>query len=70
MLLEKHTIWLREHEEHLAFAPVAVVYLKSIFGEIEIRICELCGYEDVFCLHTKNVVDTKTLFIECRLCGY
>ena len=63
------TIWLKEHEDHLAFAPTTVLYLKNVLGELEIRVCDTCGYEDVRCLHIKNEIDHKKRLIECRLCG-
>ena len=68
-------IYLKEHEEHYLFAPTTVVYMKNILGELEIRVCTICDYEDVVCLHIKNsklVLRTPLgpkFTIECLLCG-
>ncbi len=67
--LEQRVIYDEEHRKHVAFATTSVVYLSSDKGQLEIRVCDTCGYEDVACLHVKNKIDGIKLKLICRLCG-
>ncbi len=67
--LEDKVIYSEEHKKHLSFIPTTVVFVRNDLGEIEIRTCTSCGYEDVTCLHTKNDIDFELLKIRCLLCG-
>ena len=68
-IVEPKPIWLKEHEEHLNFAGYTVVTMGSYLGKIEIKVCLLCGYEDVSCLHINVEVDTRLITMNCKLCG-
>lgn len=67
--LDEKPIYSEEHKSHLTFATTTVVYIRNDLGELEIRICDSCGYEDVTCLHIKNVKNFEKLKITCLLCG-
>lgn len=66
-LQEDKPIYLKEHEEHWMFSSLTVLHIKNVLGEIEMKVCDECGYEDVKCLHIKNTVSSYT--ITCLLCG-
>jgi len=63
------TVYLKEHADHLEFAPNSVVYLSNHLGELQIKICDLCGYETIRCMHIRNRTDFEKNTITCLLCG-
>jgi len=70
VLIEPKPIWIKEHEKcDTNFSPSDVVYMSNALGRIRIKVCTVCGYEDVECLHLNNHIDSVNIKMICLLCG-
>lgn len=59
--------YLKEHEEHDSFSS-SIFYMNNYLGEIQIEECDICGYQDVICLHIKNTWNDQNTKLTCLLC--